>query len=61
MKKLKEYRVYASETIFYEKVVKAKDEEAVNDLLYSGNLDFTRNNITDSANFELEKIELETK
>jgi hypothetical protein len=59
MTKLKEYKVYASETVFYEIPVKAKSIKEAEDLIMNGEIDFGQDEIEDSEGFEIERIELD--
>ena len=50
------YTVYASETIYYMKEVKAESEEQVKDLIFKGEIDFDYGDVSDGANFNVDDI-----
>jgi hypothetical protein len=51
------YIVTASEVVYYLKVVDADSPEQIEDMVYKGELEFTKDDITDGWDFQISNIQ----
>lgn len=59
--KKKKFRVEASETVFYERVVRAESEEEAREMFYNGEASMEHKHIVDGSGFNIDEVSEETE
>lgn len=51
---MRKFMVYASEKVYYTKIIEADSKEVIQEMLDNDLIEFTNNDIVDGENFEIE-------